>query len=256
MMRLAITSCFLLLGASAFAQNRPPAGSESRLAYSMVSAPRRTAAIDYQSGEATQIDFSGTWLLPKAHGKAEVSRVPDGVQIEVRLKGLSAASVLGPAYLTYVLWAATVDGQFHNLGEVAMVGSTGAVAAVTGLDSFAMFITAEPYFAVTQPSNAVILRNAAPQGALRYKFAPDLLPLIRDRQTPLDLVQARNAVRIARRLGAERLASYALERAVKLLSEAEQNYRTDDLLQTVLKAREATEAAEAARLLAASGQTP
>ena len=114
-----------------------------------------------------------------------------------------------------------------------------------------MFVTAEPYYAVTEPSDAVILKNVAPRVALQYKLAPGLLPLLRDRETPLDLVQARNAVRIARRLGAERLASGALQKAVGLLSEAEEQYRSDDRWQTVLKAREATEAAEAARLLAA-----
>ncbi len=258
-MKRTLVPFFLLAGflmaSTGLAQTGSPANSQSGPAYSIASTPQPVSAIDYHPGPPIQIDFAGTWLLPKAHGEAQVSTGPGGLQIEVQLKGLCPASDLGPAYLTYVLWAARPGGEFHNLGEVAVTGSTGAVAAITDLDAFAMFITAEPYFAVSEPSSAVILKNAAPQGVLRYKFAPDLLPLLRDRQTPLDLVQARNAVRIARRLGAERLASTELQKAVVLLSEAERQYRGDDRWQTVLKAREATEAAEAARRIAASAES-
>lgn len=253
-----VSSCLLagfLMGSSALAQTGSSTTSESGPAYSVSSFSQPVSTVDYRRSPFIQIDFAGTWLLPKAHGEAQVSRGPGGLHVKAQVKGLCAASDLGPAYLTYVLWAAISGGKFHNLGEIAVNGSTGAVAATTNLDSFAMFITAEPYFAVTEPSNAVILRNTAPQGALRYKFAPDLLPLLRDRQTPLDLVQARNAVRIARRLGAERLAPAALQKAVGLLSEAERRYHDDDRLQTVLRAREATEAAEAARRIAASAES-
>jgi hypothetical protein len=180
-----------------------------------------------------------------------VSAGPNGLQIDVKVKGLRPAASLGPAYLTYVLWAARPNGKFDNLGELVVNGSTGTLMVTANSEDFAMMITAEPYFAVTEPSNAVVIKNTVPQGVLRYKLAPALLPLLRDRDTPLDLVQARNAVRIARRLGAERQAPVALEKAVKLLSQAEQHYRKDDKWRTVLTAREATEAAEAARLLAA-----
>jgi hypothetical protein len=236
---------------TAFAQTGSPAGSELRPAYSVRSIPQPMPVVAYLSSAPMRLDFAGTWLLPKAHGDAQVTTVPGGLQIEVQLKGLCAASDLGPAYLTYVLWAGIPGGKFHNLGEVSVTGSAGAVAATTELTGFAMFVTAEPYFAVTEPSDAVVLRIATAPGSLRYKFAPDLLPLLRDRETPLDLVQARNAVRIARRVGAERLASAQLQTAVELLSQAEREYRVDDRWQTVLKARQAIEAAEAARMIAA-----
>ena len=252
-MKVALLPLLLLIGSGCLAQAGPPAMTPSAPHYAIAAVPQTTFA--YRPISPIQIDLSGTWLLPKAHGEAQVSPEPDGLHIDVTIKGLCSASDLGPAYLTYVLWAASPGDKARNLGEITLVGSTGRVAATTELSAFAMFITAEPYFAVSEPSDAVVLKNIAPQGLLRYNLAPDLLPLIRDRETPLDLVQARNAVRIARRLGAERLAATALDKAVGLLSEAEQNYRGDNLWQTVLKAREAIEAAEVARLIAAKAQS-
>jgi hypothetical protein len=203
---------------------------------------------DYHSNPHMQVTFDGTWLAPKAHGEAKVFSSPNGLQIEVLAEGLRPAAELGPVFLTYVLWAVSSDGAFHNLGELTIKGSTGTVLATTELDSFAMMVTAEPYFAVTEPSGAIILQNTLPQGALPYKFAPALLPLLRDRQTPLDLVQARNAVRIAQRLGAQRLAPQALAKAIELLNEAEQQYRNNEKWQAISRARKAIQAAETARL--------
>jgi hypothetical protein len=252
-MRLTVLFSLLLMASSALAQTGSSARTDSGPVYAMESIPQPVSTIEHHHSSPIQIDFEGTWLLPKAHGEAQISTVSGAMRIEIQLKGLSPASDLGPAYLTYVLWAAGPGGTFHNLGEVVVKGSTGVVAATTEMSSFALLITAEPYFAVTEPSDAIVLRNTAPQGNLRYKIAPDVLPLLRDRETPLDLVEARNAVRIARRTGAERLAPDALQRAVGLLSEAERRYHADDRLQTIIKAREATEAAEAARRIAMTG---
>ena len=257
-MRCTILAVFLLSGSfiasTVFAQTGASANLVSGPAYAIVPAPRPSPVVEYRSRSPMQIDLSGTWLLPKAHGEAEASLGPDGLQLKVRVKGLRAASDLGPNYLTYVLWAASPGGGFQNLGEIAVNGTSGELTATTNLDGFAMLVTAEPYFAVSEPSDAVVLKNTVPLGALPYNLAPDMLPLLRDRQTPLDLVQARNAVRIARRLGAERLAPAELQTAVQLLSEAERQYHRDDRDQTILKAREATRAAETARRIATDGE--
>jgi hypothetical protein len=251
-MKMLLLSFFLLVASSCFAQTGAPEKFSPAPTYIVAPADRRVPSVKYAHSSPIHVDFAGTWLLPKAHGEATISTGVGGLNIEVKVKDLRPASELGPAYLTYVLWGLTVDGKVRNLGEITLTGSTGSLMAATDLDDFAMFISAEPYFAVTQPSDAVILKNAMPEGALRYKLAPDLLPLLRDRQTPLELVEARNAVRIARRLGAERLASTALETAASLLSQAEQKYRDNDLMQTVSKAREAIQAAETARVIAAN----
>ena len=205
-----LTVFFLLMASSALAQTQASSARPSAPVYAMAPVPQPVSSVHYRPSTPIHVDFGGTWLLPKAHGEAQVSAVPGGMQIELQIKGLCDASDLGPAYLTYVLWAATPGEKPRNMGEIVLKGSTGVVAAKTDLNAFAMFVTAEPYYAVTEPSDAVVLRNAVPQGLLRYKSDPSLLPLLRDRETPLDLVEARNAVRIARRSGAERLRSLLL----------------------------------------------
>jgi hypothetical protein len=252
-MRLARFSFYCLMGAlavgvSAKAQTTSPDKPMSPPFYSVTHSPQPMPVFDYHSNAHMRVRLDGTWLAPKAHGEAKVFSLPKGLQVEVRAEGLRPAAELGPVFLTYVLWAVTSDKSFHNLGELTIKGSTGTLSATTGLDSFALMVTAEPYFAVTEPSGAIVLKNSVPQGALPYKFTPALLPLLRDRETPLDLIQARNAVRIARRLGAQEAAPQELEKAVELLSEAEQQYRNNDKWQTISKARKAVEAAETARL--------
>jgi hypothetical protein len=255
-MRRTALAVFLLSGylivSTAFAQSGAPANLVSGPIYAIVPGPRKSTVVEFRSLSPVLVELSGTWLLPKAHGEAEASLEPDGLQIKVRVKGLRPASDLGPAFLTYVLWAVSPGGNFKNLGELVVSVSTGELSTTTNLDGFALVVTAEPYFAVSEPSEAVVLKNAVPLGNLRYSLAPGLLPLLRDSQTPLDLVQARNAVRIARRSGAEQSAPGELQKAVQLLSEAERDYHRDDRVQTILKAREATQAAENARRTAAA----
>jgi hypothetical protein len=248
-MRTALV-CLLLSAASAASAQSKPARLASPT-YQVAQVSRPITAVNYGSAEPVRIDFSGTWLLPKAHGQATVTSQGQAVHIEAEVDGLCSAARWGPAYLTYVLWAVGVDGQFRNLGEVRLTGAKGHVAATTDLEAFAMIITAEPYFAVTEPSNAVILRNTLGNAGLQYRFDPGLLPLLVDNKTPFDLLQARNAVRIARHLGAEHLAPAALDRAADLLRQAELGYRRDDLPATISSAREAIKAAEEARVITA-----
>ena len=256
---LVISACFLMstcvLSATTATQVAKSDNPISPPRYGVSEAPLRLPAFDYHSNPQLQINFDGNWLAPKARGQATAFNSPDGVEIEFHSKDLHAADQIGPAFLTYVLWAVSQDGVFHNLGELMINGSNGTLVATTKLESFAMLVTAEPYFAVTEPSGVVVLRNTVPRGALPYRLTPALLPLLRDEGTPLHLVQARNAVRIIRRLGVQRAAPEELEKAVQLLSEAEEHYRNDRETQAIHTARKAVEAAETARVYALRDQS-
>src|SRR5260370_15625587 len=73
---------------------------------------------------------------------------------------MEPASMYGPEYLTYVLWAITPEGRPKNLGEVVLNGSTNSKLDVTTeLQAFGLIVTAEPYFAVTMPSDVVVMEN-------------------------------------------------------------------------------------------------
>src|SRR5438093_1293764 len=122
---------------------------------------RQTSAVNYRHrGGPTRLDFRGTPLLPNAHGEAEVEGRKGYMEIKAELKNLQPASRFGPEYLTYVLWAITPEGRPVNLGEVLLdENNRGVLDVTTDLQAFGMIVTAEPYFAVTQPSDAVVLEN-------------------------------------------------------------------------------------------------
>src|SRR5277367_1837874 len=117
-------------------------------------------AVNYlhRSG-STNIGFKGTTLLPLAKGEAKVTSERGGIHIEARFQGLTPANGFGPEYLTYVLWAITPDGRPNNLGEVLPAGTKNNISVSVPLQAFGLIVTAEPYYAVTQPSDVVVLQN-------------------------------------------------------------------------------------------------
>ena len=132
-----------------------------------------------------------------------------------------------------------------------------------------MIVTAEPYFAVTRPSNLVVLENIVrpdtmgndtpidakfdllERGAYTVDIPAAQLPgTTADPHTPLELIEARNAVMIARAGGADKYAPDALGKAEKLLAQGEdylQRKQGRTPIGTVSRA--AAQAAEDARVL-------
>ena len=106
------------------------------------------------------MDFVGTALLPSADGKAKVRSKRGTMEVEAEFGNLQNPTTFGAEYLTYVLWAISPEGRSVNLGEV-LVGdnSRSKLTATTDLQGFALIVTAEPYYAVRQPSNVVVLEN-------------------------------------------------------------------------------------------------
>jgi outer membrane protein OmpA-like peptidoglycan-associated protein len=238
--------------------------------YRITVVDRTTKAINYnhRSG-STRIGFRGTALLPDAHGEAAVESKQGVIKIDARMENLRPATMFGPEYLTYVMWAITPEGRATNVGEVLLNGDRSKLDATTELQSFGLIITAEPYFAVTQPSDVVVMENFVRQdttgtieqvdakyellqrGQYTLNVNPaDIKPLRLDRKTPLELYEARNAVQIARWTGADRYAPDTYQKAVQGLENAE-GYLTGKAgskpIGTV--AREAVQMAEDARII-------
>src|ERR1022692_416056 len=128
--------------------------------YRLSVTPRTIKAINYQhrSG-ATKIDFRGTEILPNARGEATVQGKQGYIRIEVEFDGLQPATNNGAEYLTYVLWAITPEGRTANLGEVLLNGAKSKLNVTTELQVFGLVVTAEPYYAVTQPSDLIVMEN-------------------------------------------------------------------------------------------------
>jgi outer membrane protein OmpA-like peptidoglycan-associated protein len=160
------------------------------------------------------------------------------------------------------------------MGEVILNGTKSKLNVTTELQAFGLIVTAEPYFAVTQPSDVVVMENFVRRDTLgkveeisaRYELlqrgeyvvkAPpaELKPIPLDRNTPLDLYEARNAIRIARWIGADRDANESFVKAEKLLQQAEAyKARKAGTKPVAMTAREAAQTAEDARLIALKRQ--
>ncbi len=220
-------------------------------------------------GGSVKVDFRGTDLMQRAAGEAKVEGKKTNFEIDAKFEGLEDATKFGLEYLTYVMWAVSPQGRPVNLGEVTLdKNGSGHVKAYTDLQSFGMIVTAEPYFAVSQPGNMVVLESAAISGAAmenidaRYELVArgtysstnahiqDAIFGI-DRKTPLELFEARNAVRIAHIAEADKYAGAILSKAGQQQLHAEELYRQKAKKEIVeAAAKEATETAEEARVMA------
>ena len=194
---------------------------------------RTTAAINYRPRRGdTTVNMAGTALLPLAHGSAKVAGEQGYMKIEARFEKLEPASRFGREYLTYVLWAITPEGRATNLGEIQVDDAKAKVEVTTELQAFGLIVTAEPYFAVTQPSDVVVLENVIradtnasfevieakyellTRGAyLMNQDATRLTVKPLEPGSPMDLAQARNAVELARLAGADRFATETFNKA-------------------------------------------
>jgi outer membrane protein OmpA-like peptidoglycan-associated protein len=234
---------------------------------------RMLPAINYfhRSG-TTKIGFAGTQLLPDAKGEARVNSNNGRTSIDLDIDHLTPANGFGTEYLTYVLWAITPDGRPVNLGEVLPTGSKDRshISVTTSLQSFGLMITAEPYFAVTMPSDLVVAQNVvlkSTSGVIQavtahYTLLPRgayaetggrrtvLHPITRKERTPLELYEAENAVMIADAAGAEKYAPDAMATAKSDLQNAEDmNAHKKDQKQEITYAREAVQSSEDARIM-------
>ena len=260
------------------AQGLPPAPIPMAENTPAPSAPLYQVTVVQQSAKAinygklkssTKIDFKGSALMPNASGMAKVKCEGGGTRITAKFKDLPAASSFGGEYLTYVLWAISTEGRATNLGELVLDHGKGKLKAVDPMQCFGLVVTAEPYFAVTSPSDVVVMENAARKDATpeveyinarfdllkRGQYTLDLdssAPMVMDEKTPFDLYQARNAVRIARAAGAATYAQGALTKAVTYLAQSEAG--EGGKKGRIMEAREAVQSAEDARLIAVQRQ--
>jgi len=233
------------------------------------SVSRTTKAVNFRrAGGATKLDFQGTELLQTASGEAKVENKGNRTEIDAKFENLEDATKFGLEYLTYVLWAVSPQGRAVNLGEVSLSHGSGHVKAISEMQTFGMIVTAEPYFAVNQPGNVVVLENVIPANTKVENIDAKYELLGRgvysssntkiegaifgiDRKTPLELFEARNSVRIARIALADKYAPSILGKAEQQLKAAEDVYHSGrDKKSVEAAAKEVVETAEEARVMA------
>jgi outer membrane protein OmpA-like peptidoglycan-associated protein len=266
----------MTLGLSALTQSQPQAQMTRQSgspipSYRINVVSRTTPAVSYRhrSG-ATKINFQGTDLMPAAAGEAKVESKRGALEIEVEFSGLDRPTSFGTEYLTYVLWAISPEGRPVNIGEV-LVGENhrSKLDVTTDLQSFALIVTAEPYYAVRRPSNVVVLENSVrrdTEGATEivdakyelidrggyiptgYKFDP----VVMNAKLPLEFFEARNALRIAQSAGAETYAAASYQKAVNQMDAADAVATTkhENKKSLIALSREVVQTAEDAREIA------
>ncbi len=233
---------------------------------------RQLDAVNYLNRRgATHVGFTGTNLMPGARGDAKVNALTGKTNIDVRFEGLTPANGFGPEYLTYVLWAISADGRPQNLGEVELSGGKASLNVTTGFQAFGMIVTAEPYFAVSQPSDVIVLQNVftdQTQGVLQqvnvhYQLLPRGLyadtagaksvshPITDREHTPLALFEAYNAQRIALSVGADQFAPDIMKEVATDIQNAQdiQSSKHRDVKMEFTYARSAVQRSEDARLV-------
>jgi outer membrane protein OmpA-like peptidoglycan-associated protein len=239
--------------------------------FRVVVTSRTTQAVNYKhrSG-ATKVDFAGTSLMPSANGEAQVNSKRGAIEIETEFGNLQKPTTFGNEYLTYILWAISPEGRAVNLGEVLLGDNhRSKLHVTTDLQAFALIVTAEPYYAVRQPSNVVVLENVIREDTrgtteavnakyelmerggyipTGYKFDPVVL----NARLPLEFFEARNALRIAQSEGAEEYASDSYQHAVQLMNNVDEYAARKhvDRKPLIAVARDEVQTAEDARQIA------
>jgi outer membrane protein OmpA-like peptidoglycan-associated protein len=256
--------------------NLVEASSSPYPVFRVTAVSRSIKAINYHHRQgSTNLEFEGTNLAPKAKGEARVDSKTGATKIDARFDKLPPAQVHGREFLTYVMWAVTPEGRFENLGEVYLNGDDARLQAATELQSFGMIVTAEPYYAVTQPSDVVVMENVvvsnpnkpgttgtmspieAKYELLERGVYNALIPaadrnLTKDdmKDSPLDLKQARHAISIATTLGAKQYAADTMKKAETDLLNAEAFWKSSkDTKRVQTLARNVTQLAEDARII-------
>ncbi len=213
-----------------------------------VDVARQTTAITYPIEEQVIVQFRGTTRFPRMKGEAKIRRTKKNVtEIDLSVSKMPRPFELGAGYATYVLWAVSPEGQIDSLGEVKRRGTfefDSNVSVTTRFQTFALILTAEPHFLVRQPSQTIMLENLSPytksgrslvttrgvqyfgnsSDYFRDARTPEIAAIDYER-TPSSILQAIQAIALARFAGAERDAPEDLEGAEASLKKAQEVWK-------------------------------
>jgi outer membrane protein OmpA-like peptidoglycan-associated protein len=262
-MKMVICLAALLASLPLYAQQSAASAQANQPTYRVTMVPRTILAINYQNRTKTEIGFQGSPLLPLAKGEADVESQSGRIAVEAKFDNLEPPQKFGAEYLTYVLWAITPEGKANNLGELLLDGKKSKLQATTTLQTFGLIVTAEPYYAVSDPSDAVVLENvvvAGTSGTLQqvnvnymlfkrgiYSYNVNAATQSYSKsKVPLEVEEARNAVEIAKNSGAQQYAPDVLSKAEQSLTSAEAMLKKGDRRVIVQNSRDAVQNAAAA----------
>jgi outer membrane protein OmpA-like peptidoglycan-associated protein len=262
---------FLSASTLAQAQVTPSTQTDQPSSYVVNLTSRTTPAMNYgHRGKSTKIDFRGTDLMPSASGVATIESKRGATKITAEFESFAKPTIFGNEYLTYVLWAISPEGRQVNLGEV-LVGNNhrSKLDVTTDLQSFALIVTAEPYYAVRRPSDVVVSENAVRPDTIGTSEAVNAKyelidrggyiptgytfdPVVLNSKLPLEFFEARNAVRIAKASGAAQYATSSYDNATVQMKHADElgTMKHIDKKSLISVSREVVQTADDAREIA------
>ncbi|MEW6732917.1 MAG: OmpA family protein [Acidobacteriota bacterium] len=234
-----------------------------------------TVAITYPQGKKVKISLIGTERFAKnIKGEALIERRKSVTLVHIDIGRLPPPSQLGPAFTTYVIWAITPEGQVDNLGEYRQRNNEtldnwfgSEIDTATPHQTFSLIITAEPYYLVSSPSRLVVVANQnAPNitsAANQISFAgdadfervlvtPDAAAERKDSHYPIELLQARRALDIARYYESENYAPNLYDNARTAYELGERHYQENKRDDAKESAQLAIRLADRARSLSVS----
>lgn len=146
-------------------------------------------------------------------GRTEMRREGTVTRVRVDIDRIAAASSMGPALNTYVVWAVSPEGILDSLGELDVNGTKAQFSGTTRLGEFGLLITAEPHYMVDRPSSAVAYRSQVLQDPRRKTASVAVGAYDYSMIKPISgagvhgaVTQARTAFQIAQAAGAAQLA--------------------------------------------------
>lgn len=277
--RILVILCFSLSGLAQTqvspANPTQPSSTGTVPIYSVTVVGRTIQAISYRTlSGSTNIAFRSTSLLPKASGKAKVTSKLSATRVQAEFKNLSPPTTFGPEYLTYILWGITPDGRPLNMAEIVPDSNGNAKVDVTvNYQAFGMIVTAEPYFAVSMPSDVVVLQNQVTSNTkgkivqieAKYQLLKrgqytenvnpsEVQPIVISPNTPLAIYEAENALKIAQWAGADHYAADTFNKARKLLTQAQDYQSRKQQKPAIMTARESVQTAADARTISIDRQ--
>jgi outer membrane protein OmpA-like peptidoglycan-associated protein len=198
-------------------------------------------AVTYPEGKTVSVKLVGTSRLARAKGEAKVERKRGATEIEIELDEMRPAVLFGGDFATYVFWTISPEGLANNVGEFVLEGNRSKLNVTSRLQTFGMFVTAEPHYLVRSPSRFVVMVNTELKSDLRtpaqtskigfrgyegeYKFVRESIPRELEARSEMrtELLQARKAVELAERAQAEKYALVKLTEARVSLRKTEES---------------------------------
>ena len=161
--------------------------------------------------------------MPNAHGEAKVESKQGYIEIEVEFRNLAGSHAIRRRVSHLRPVGHHSGGPHVQSGRNPPQRTSGKLDVTTELQVFGLVVTAEPYFAVSRPSDVVVMENVVrpdTNGKIelidakyellqrgQYEHLANVLDLKVNRKMPLELYEARNAIQIARTSGADRYAT-------------------------------------------------